>query len=179
VCVNNSSSGIYAAQLDYKLIINYAELDDKLSLLNWLLTDAGQDEWDAMGFVRLSVLARVDSWARLGIDATHLLPDADGDGIWDGKDHCPQTSTGWVVDENGCASNQIDTDGDGYFNHEDDCINVSGYSLWPELGCVDDDGDGWANSSDAFPTDPSSSTQPSSGHREYPLTFIQSSSWLK
>ena len=151
---NNSSTGIYAAQSDYKFIINYAELDDKLSLLNWLLTDEGQDEWDAMGFVRLSLLARVNSWARLGIDATHLLPDADGDGIWDGKDNCPQTSTGWVVDENGCASNQIDTDGDGYFNHEDDCINVSGSSLWPELGCVDDDGDGWANSSDAFPTDP-------------------------
>ena len=151
----NSSNGTYPAQSDYNFIINRAHLDDRLMLMNWMLSDDAQNEWDSMGFVRLSSLARVDSWARLGIDATHLLPDDDADGIWNGDDYCSGTWTGWQVNENGCAEHQIDTDGDGYFNHEDDCINLSGTSLWPAIGCIDADGDGWTDSSDAFPADPS------------------------
>ena len=150
---NNSSEGIYPAQLDYKFIIDYAELDDKFSLLDWLLTDDGQDQWDAMGFVRLSVLARVQSWAKIGVDATHLLPDSDNDGIWDGIDICPDTWPQASVDENGCAQHQLDDDGDGYYNNEDDCVNESGTSLWPQIGCIDTDGDGWMDSGDSFPSD--------------------------
>ena len=149
----NSSEGVYPAQLDYKFIIDYSELDDKFSLLDWLLSDDGQDEWDSMGFVRLSVLARVQAWDRIGVDATHLLPDLDDDGIWDGDDYCPDTWQGVVVDENGCGQHQLDDDGDGYYNNEDDCVNESGTSLWPLIGCLDTDGDGWMDSGDSFPSD--------------------------
>ena len=147
---DNSSEGIYPAQSDYKFIINYDELDDKFSLLDWLLTDVGQEQWDSMGFVRLDILARVQSWARIGVDATSLLPDSDGDNIWDGEDNCPNTTLGQLVDSNGCAQNQLDDDNDGYYNHEDDCINISGTSLWPVLGCIDSDGDGWEDSYDDY-----------------------------
>ena len=152
---NNSSEGIYPAQSDYKFIINYAELDDKFALLDWLLTDDGQDQWDAMGFVRLNTLARVQSWERIGVDATYLLPDLDDDGVWDGNDLCPNTWQGESVDGNGCASHQLDDDGDGYYNNEDDCVNQSGTSLWPQVGCIDTDGDGWMDTFDAFPSEPS------------------------
>jgi len=150
---DNSSNGTYPVQSDYNFILNRAQQDDRMMLMNWMLSDAGQNEWDSMGFVRLGILARVDAWARLGVDATALLPDTDGDEIWDGDDDCPGTWTGWQVDAVGCAQHQIDSDGDGYYNHEDDCVNVSGSSLWPELGCIDSDGDGWTNSSDSFPSD--------------------------
>ena len=44
--------------------------------------------------------------------------DADGDGVCDVDDLCPSTSTGAVVDQVGCADDQVDTDGDGVCDSE-------------------------------------------------------------
>ena len=42
---------------------------------------------------------------------------------------------------------------DGFGDNTDDCLTVFGNSTNDLNGCVDDDGDGWSNSGDAFPND--------------------------
>ena len=48
---------------------------------------------------------------------------------------------------------QNDLDGDGVPNTNDDCPNVAGTSNEDLNGCPDDDGDGFSNAGDAFPSD--------------------------
>ena len=50
---------------------------------------------------------------------------------------------------------QDDLDNDGVLNTNDDCPNDSGTSTQDLTGCPDDDGDGYSNSGDAFPSDAS------------------------
>ena len=85
-------------------------------------------------------------------------PDSDGDGYsdsdgsWthtDGADVFPNDDTQWR-----------DSDADGYGdepsgNNPDSCVNTYGDS-WRNgrLGCPDNDSDGWANSDDAKPDEP-------------------------
>lgn len=57
--------------------------------------------------------------------------DADGDGVADSKDKCPNSSPVAVVDANGC---EIDTDGDGVVDSKDQCPNT------PKGDIVDNDG---------------------------------------
>lgn len=45
--------------------------------------------------------------------------DADGDGILDGDDMCPETPAGLVVRIDGCALEEIDSDDDGYTDAEE------------------------------------------------------------
>lgn len=47
---------------------------------------------------------------------TPVLPDADGDGVTDQFDKCPNTPAGTAVDVHGCA---LDTDGDGVPDYKD------------------------------------------------------------
>ncbi len=70
--------------------------------------------------------------------------DADGDGVADRKDKCPDTPAGVAVDENGCP---IDTDGDGVPDYLDECPNQAG----TVKGCPDTDKDGIADKDDACP----------------------------
>jgi outer membrane protein OmpA-like peptidoglycan-associated protein len=75
--------------------------------------------------------------------------DADGDGVPDRKDKCPDTPQGVKVDENGCP---LDTDGDGVADYQDKCPDVKGL---PALqGCPDADGDGVADADDKCPNTP-------------------------
>ena len=69
-------------------------------------------------------------------------PDLDGDGYPDTLDSHPSDSSEWN-----------DTDMDGFGDNTDDCLTVFGNSTNDLNGCVDDDGDGWSNSGDAFPND--------------------------
>ena len=75
-------------------------------------------------------------------------PDNDGDG-WDNVvDALPELPTQW-----------LDQDGDGYGDNAtglqpDACPGEAGTSTIGLLGCVDDDGDGYANLTDDFPNDP-------------------------
>jgi outer membrane protein OmpA-like peptidoglycan-associated protein len=75
--------------------------------------------------------------------------DADGDGVPDRKDKCPDTPTGVKVDENGCP---IDTDGDGVADYQDKCPDTPGLAALQ--GCPDADGDGVADGDDKCPNTP-------------------------
>ncbi len=69
--------------------------------------------------------------------------DTDRDGVKDGKDLCPNTSLGIIVDKNGCP---LDTDGDGIYDYLDECPNLAGSKLYN--GCPDSDGDGISDNKD-------------------------------
>ena len=70
-------------------------------------------------------------------------PDTDGDGIEDAKDDCPEVAG--VAEFNGCA----DTDGDGVSDNKDECVDVAG--LVALNGCPDADKDGIADAKDGCP----------------------------
>jgi outer membrane protein OmpA-like peptidoglycan-associated protein len=78
-----------------------------------------------------------------GIAEFNGCPDTDGDGIEDSKDACPEVPG--TVEFNGCA----DTDGDGVADPQDECVDVAGLK---ELnGCPDADADGIADAKDGCP----------------------------
>ena len=54
--------------------------------------------------------------AVLLVGKTHLENDADGDGIADSSDLCPDTAPLAAVDANGCSDAQVDSDADGVCN---------------------------------------------------------------
>lgn len=78
--------------------------------------------------------------------------DADGDGVVDQKDQCPDTPQGWKVDQAGCA---LDEDGDGVADAKDRCPNTP--QGWPvdQQGCPkDSDSDGIYDATDQCPGTP-------------------------
>ena len=98
--------------------------------------------------------------------------DDDADGICDtggpsadcsrgirGQDMCPLSTIGFIshqgndIDGDGCEdlTEDFDDDGDGYLDENDGCPMIFGSSSQGGvLGCLDLDGDGWAESVDAF-----------------------------
>ena len=50
-----------------------------------------------------------------------VIQDADGDGVNDNLDQCPNTPTGSSVDSVGCAQSELDDDNDGVTNDADQC----------------------------------------------------------
>ena len=89
--------------------------------------------------------------AKYGTDP--LNNDSDGDGYLDGFDDCPMES--WSMPPQGTIKGCIDTDQDGISDPEDNCPLESGTSWKNTIGCPDKDGDGYADSLDAYPDDPS------------------------
>ena len=84
-------------------------------------------------------------------DCFTLVQDADNDGVPNESDVCPNTATGAIVDQNGCALSQKDTDNDGYNDDVDAFPNDA--TQWSDM-----DGDGYGdnasgNMADAFPND--------------------------
>jgi len=57
------------------------------------------------------------------VDAKGCPLDQDKDGITDAMDKCPDTPAGVTVDKNGCP---VDTDGDGVADYLDNCPSVAG-----------------------------------------------------
>jgi OOP family OmpA-OmpF porin len=79
-------------------------------------------------------------------------PDADGDGVPDKKDKCPNTPAGARVDVQGCP---VDTDGDGVPDGIDACPNSPKGSKVDATGCPPDaDKDGVTDDKDACPNTP-------------------------
>lgn len=75
--------------------------------------------------------------------------DADGDGVRDKDDKCPNTRSGVTVDSTGCA---IDSDGDGVTDDRDRCPNTPRGRTVDAMGCEkDSDGDGVVDGLDECP----------------------------
>ena len=58
--------------------------------------------------------------------------DADGDGVTDDKDRCPNTPAGAKVDANGC---ELDSDGDGVVDSKDACPGTPAGAKVDAQGC--------------------------------------------
>ena len=88
--------------------------------------------------------SRVLAGDRIGIDLRGILPDDDGDGVWNGDDDCDAESGTSntnpadyaTVDEFGCADSQRDSDGDGRMDDVDDCREIYGTSFQPTVGAL-------------------------------------------
>jgi len=79
-----------------------------------------------------------------GLKEFEGCPDTDGDGIPDNKDACPEEAG--TTEMNGCP----DTDGDGIADGDDACPEAAGSA---EMGgCPDSDGDTIADKDDKCPT---------------------------
>jgi len=87
--------------------------------------------------------------------------DSDNDGIGDNSDAFPFDSNETHDDDlDGVGNNSDafpndstetkDSDNDGFGDNSDDCKTISGNSTLVVVGCLDNDGDGWSNSVDAF-----------------------------
>lgn len=75
--------------------------------------------------------------------------DADGDGVRDKDDKCPNTRAGVTVDATGCP---IDSDGDGVTDDRDRCPNTPRGRKVDAMGCeMDSDGDGVVDGLDKCP----------------------------
>jgi OOP family OmpA-OmpF porin len=86
------------------------------------------------------------------VDVTGCPTDADGDGVWDGLDKCPDTPKGAAVDATGCPK---DTDGDGVYDGLDQCENTPKGAMVDAKGCpTDSDGDGVYDGLDKCPNTP-------------------------
>jgi outer membrane protein OmpA-like peptidoglycan-associated protein len=78
--------------------------------------------------------------------------DGDGDGVHDGKDECPDTPIGAVVDEVGCP---LDTDVDAVPDGLDRCPGTPRGAAVDAAGCpIDTDVDGVADGIDVCPNTP-------------------------
>jgi hypothetical protein len=84
-------------------------------------------------------------------------PDADGDGVPDNTDTCPNTEASEVVDMYGCSASQRDGDGDGVSDADDVCPESPVGATVDNEGCaasqLDSDGDGFTDDVDVFPSD--------------------------
>lgn len=86
------------------------------------------------------------------VDARGCPSDQDGDGVVDGVDRCPNTPQGWKVDADGCP---LDSDGDGVPDGKDDCPDTPRGAAVDSRGCaLDSDGDGVADGLDRCPDTP-------------------------
>jgi len=87
--------------------------------------------------------------------------DADGDGVMDDKDRCPNTPKGAAVDADGC---ELDSDGDGVVDRNDQCPGTPRGAAVDTRGCpLDSDGDGVYDYMDKCPGTPKGAKVDSDG----------------
>ena len=149
--INSSADGTWPVQEDFVFIVPTTDLVENFALLNWLLSSDGQSVWDAGGYVHLGPMARVDAWARIGVDAIGILPDTDNDGLWDGIDDCDGPTMNWDStdvsldrDADGChdATEDDDDDNDGVLDVDDLCDGLTNQMGWISDTANDHDSDG-------------------------------------
>jgi len=97
----------------------------------------------------------------IGIESVLPPPgqlDADGDGVMDNLDLCPDTPAGASVDENGCWTGQLDSDGDRIMDDLDQCPDTPAGAAVDVDGCssgqLDSDWDGVMDDVDQCPDTP-------------------------
>jgi OOP family OmpA-OmpF porin len=90
-----------------------------------------------------------NSPAGAAVDATGCPKDSDRDGVADASDKCPNTAAGTAVDATGCAK---DTDKDGVLDSADKCPNTPVGAAVDATGCpADHDRDGVTDTLDKCP----------------------------
>lgn len=89
----------------------------------WAITDYGGKVVDSSG----------ECVQTIGGTQVACSNDADGDGVPDDQDKCPDTPEGVKVDEVGCP---LDTDGDGVPDYMDKCPQTPPGATVDEVGCM-------------------------------------------
>ncbi len=90
--------------------------------------------------------------------------DSDGDGVVDGKDMCPGTSSGTPVNAKGC---ELDGDNDGVVDSADQCpATPAGISVDSKGCALDSDNDGVADHKDQCPDTPAGALVDENGCRK-------------
>jgi len=149
--------------------------DDNSHILSSTFEFISQDDLDNDGVLN----ANDDCPNDAGTSTQDLTgcPDDDGDGYSNSGDAFPNEPSQWNdTDGDGCGDRSsllggsnadafpldstqcLDFDADGYGDNQtgfqpDACITIWGNSTKGRFGCLDDDGDGWANIDDMFPLD--------------------------
>jgi len=102
-----------------------------------------------------------DTPAGAVVDAKGCPVDSDGDGVPDGIDKCPDTPAGAKVDASGCPT---DGDKDGVFDGLDQCADTPTGAKVDANGCpTDGDGDGVFDGIDKCPDTPAGAKVDASG----------------
>lgn len=107
------------------------------------------DNGGVQPFIKLGLTAMLGDLGGAGAGPT----DADGDGVYDADDRCPNTPAGTAVDSEGCAlSGPGDSDGDGVNDDLDRCPTTPSGIEVDSRGCaLDSDGDGVPDYQDKCP----------------------------
>lgn len=86
-----------------------------------------------------------------GAKTAPIMMDSDGDGVLDGQDECPSTTTMTPVNSQGCP---LDSDHDGVPDQQDNCPATMANTMVDAKGCTishDRDGDGVLDEQDNCP----------------------------
>ena len=101
-----------------------------------------------------------DRWTALWNEA-NITGDDDGDDVINSEDYCGDSNLSGQINQFGCNTNVTlrnqSSDNPVAYNgglELDGCPGVYGTSVNPTPGCPDSDDDGWANTDDDFPLDP-------------------------
>lgn len=111
----------------------FRALNDRFSLRGDIRGVYSTEENSVEPFAFLGVTALLGN-----LDSTPVTPvvvaplDADGDGVADGQDRCPNTPEAVAVDTRGCP---LDSDGDGVADYQDQCPDSAAGSKVDERGC--------------------------------------------
>ena len=140
-------------------------------------TIAGNSSSDVLGCIDDDGDTYSNTGDEFPADGSEWL-DSDSDGFGDNSDFCPLDAGTALNGSIGCldsdsdswsddvdflvndSSQNSDSDGDGYGDNSagtngDSCPSIAGTSTEDVLGCYDEDGDGWSDSGDSFPSNPS------------------------
>lgn len=127
--------------------------------------EGGKDEFyeGVFNLGLLIPLGRLPAEPGAPVEVVPAVTDADGDGIPDDADQCPDTPPGATVNETGCEG---DADGDGVVDRLDTCPDTAAGTGVDEKGCAavaDADNDGVPDALDQCPDTASGSTVTETG----------------
>ena len=92
------------------------------------------DKWVTSGTGGRVLNSYEDCVQALGGSTVICQKDADGDGVTDDLDKCPDTPQGVQVDTEGCP---LDTDGDGVADYLDKCPQTPQGATVDQVGCME------------------------------------------
>ncbi|MGE5143317.1 MAG: OmpA family protein [Acidobacteriota bacterium] len=115
-------------------------------------TNGSFGQTHATHFLVLGGLSFLETGESQPTTVAHGPRDADGDGVPDKRDACPNTPLGATVDVRGCPS---DSDQDGVYDGIDKCPGTPAGAKVDAVGCpIDSDHDGIADGLDQCPDTP-------------------------